>query len=132
LLGAPTANSPIGGIVLAPIVVRPTLIVNNAAATGNLGSITYRFEISDLSSFPVDPVRTFTADGIPQGNGTTSWVVNRDLGPSVLWFWRARATNGTITGPYSPAETFRTADRPAPTPYRPRRRTPPAPATRSA
>jgi len=112
LLGAPTANSPIGGIVLAPIVVRPTLIVNNAAATGNLGSITYRFEISDLSSFPVDPVRTFTADGIPQGNGTTSWVVNRDLGPSVLWFWHARATNGTITGPYSPAETFRTADPP--------------------
>jgi hypothetical protein len=112
LLGAPTANSPIGGIVLAPIVVRPTLIVNNAAATGNLGSITYRFEISDLSSFPVDPVRTFTADGIPQGNGTTSWVVNRDLGPSVLWFWHARATNGTITGPYSPVETFRTSDPP--------------------
>jgi hypothetical protein len=90
-------------------VARPTLVVNNATATGTPGNVTYRFEVSDLNSFPDDPVRTFTADGVAQGSGgTTSWVLTRDLGPSVLWYWRARATNGTVTGPFSNVETFRT------------------------
>jgi hypothetical protein len=85
-------------------------VVNNATATGNPGTVTYRFEVSDLSSFPNDPVRTFTADGVAQGSGgTTSWVLTRDLGPSVLWYWRARATNGTATSGFSNVETFRTA-----------------------
>src|SRR5262249_51261142 len=38
-----------------------------------------------------------------------SGVIPRDLGPSVLWYWHARATNGTVTGAYSATETFRTA-----------------------
>lgn len=106
-LSAPSAKSPIAGVTLDP--GRPTIVVNNATATGSVGSVTYRFEISDLPTFPNDPIRTFTEDGIAQGSGTTSWVVNRDLGPSVLWYWRALATNGTVTSPFSAVETFRTA-----------------------
>jgi hypothetical protein len=106
-LGTPTANSPTSGISVPN--GNPTLIVNNAAATGNVGTVTYRFEVSDQPSFPNDPARTFTADGIPQGSGsTTSWPVNRTLGNDVLWYWRARATNGTVTSDYSATETFRT------------------------
>jgi hypothetical protein len=105
---APTASSPVGGVTITT--ARPTLVVNNATATGSPGTVTYRFEVSDLSSFPNDPVRTFTADGVAQGSGgTTSWVLTRDLGPAVLWYWRARATNGTATGNFSNVETFRTA-----------------------
>jgi hypothetical protein len=81
---------------------------NNAPAAGSLGAITYRFEISDLNSLPNDPIRTFTADGIVQGAGTTSWNLNRDLGPDVLWYWHARATDGVTTSEYSATETFRT------------------------
>src|SRR5262245_48547216 len=106
-LSAPSANSPVGGVTVTTS--RPTLVVNNATSTGNAGTVTYRFEISDQSSFPNDPVRTFTADGVAQGSGTTSWVLTRDLGPSVLWYWRARATNGTVTSDFSNVETFRTA-----------------------
>ncbi|OLB61519.1 MAG: hypothetical protein AUI11_09380 [Acidobacteria bacterium 13_2_20CM_2_66_4] len=87
---------------------RPTLVVNNATASGTVGTVTYRFEISDLPTFPNDPVRTFTVDGIAEGSGTTSWQVNRDLGPDVLWYWHARATDGTTTAAYSSTETFRT------------------------
>lgn len=105
-LGPPTPQSPVGGTTI--VTNRPTLVVTNANATGTLGTITYRFEISDQSSFPNDPVRTFTVDGIAQGTGTTSWTVNRDLGPNVLWYWHARATDGTATGDYSATETFRT------------------------
>jgi hypothetical protein len=106
-LSAPSAKSPTGGQMVDP--GRPTLVVNNATATGNVGTVTYRFEVSDLSSFPPDPVRTFTQDGVAQGaGGTTSWVLTRDLGPSVLWYWRARATNGTLTSAFSGVETFST------------------------
>ncbi|HET6956371.1 MAG TPA: hypothetical protein VFI56_07310 [Vicinamibacterales bacterium] len=105
-LSAPTASSPVGGQTVT--IARPTLVVNNAVASGTVGTVTYRFEISDQSTFPNDPVRNFTVDGIAQGAGTTSWTLNRDLGPDVLWYWHARATDGVTTSAYSPTETFRT------------------------
>src|SRR5262249_61693691 len=67
-LAAPTASSPIGGATATQ--ARPTLVINNAAATSSPGTVTYRFEVSDQSSFPNDPVRTFTADGVAQGSGS--------------------------------------------------------------
>jgi hypothetical protein len=106
-LTAPTARSPIGGVTVDP--GRPTLVVDNAASTGAIGTVTYRFEISDSPLFPGDAARTVSEDGIVQGTGTTSWVVRRDLGPGTPWYWRARATNGTLVSAYSIAETFRTA-----------------------
>ncbi len=105
-LSAPSANSPIGGQVIPP--GRPTLVVNNATATGSIGAVTYRYEVSDLPSVPADPVRTFTHEGVPQGTGTTSWVVNRDLGANIKWYWRALATDGAVTSAFSPVETFST------------------------
>jgi hypothetical protein len=105
-LTAPAAVSPVRGETVN--VPRPVLVVNNAAASGNVGTVSYRFEVSDLSTFPNDAARTFTADGIPQGSPTTSWTVNRDLGTDVLWYWHARATDGVSTSAYSPTETFRT------------------------
>jgi hypothetical protein len=105
-LSAPSAKSPVGGVSVDP--GRPTLVVNNATSTGAIGTVTYHFEVSDVNTFPNDPVRTFTVDGIAQGSGTTSWTVNHDLGANVLWYWRARATNGTVTGAFSDVDTFRT------------------------
>jgi len=105
-IAAPTASSPTGGQTVN--VPRPNLVVNNAATSGNVGAVTYRFEISDTATFPNDPVRTFTADGVPQGVGTTSWTLTRDLGTDVLWYWHARATDGVATSAYSSTETFRT------------------------
>ena len=105
-LAAPTANTPVGGQTVN--VPRPALVVNNATASGNVGTVTYRFEISDQSSFPNDPARTFTADGVAQGVQTTSWTLTRDLGNDVLWYWHARATDGVVTSAYSSTETFHT------------------------
>jgi all-beta uncharacterized protein len=106
-LSAPTANAPVGGTTIT--VPRPTLVVNNSTPTGTVGTVTYRFEISDQPSFPVDAARTFSVDGIAQGTGgTTSGVVPRDLGPDVLWYWHARSTDGVATSDYSATETFRT------------------------
>ena len=105
-LATPSAKSPIGGAFVDP--GTPTLVVNNAAATGSAGAVTYRFEVSDVATFPADAVRTFSQDGVAQGSGTTSWVVNHTLGANVLWYWHALATNGTQTTAYSATETFST------------------------
>jgi len=105
-LSPPTPMSPVGGATVN--VPRPVLVVGNAASTGTVGTVTYRFEVSDLATFPNDPFRTFTEDNIPQGAQTTGWTVNRDLGNDVLWYWHARATDGAATSAYSATETFRT------------------------
>jgi hypothetical protein len=103
-LAAPTPRSPSGG---QDVELRPTLVVNNAAATGNVGTVTYRFEVSTDSTFPNDPAKTITQDGVAQGSGTTSWPVPSDLTQGVVYFWRARATNGTITTAFSAVESFK-------------------------
>lgn len=103
-LAAPTPRSPSGG---QDVELRPTLVVNNAAATGNVGTVTYRFEVSSDSTFPDDPAKTIAQDGVAQGSGTTSWPIPRDLTQGVVYFWRARATNGTITTAFSAVESFK-------------------------
>jgi Putative binding domain, N-terminal len=103
-LAAPTPRSPSGG---QDVELRPTLVVNNAAATGSVGTVTYRFEVSSDSTFPNDPARTITQDGVAQGSGTTSWPVPRDLTQGGVYFWRARATNGTVTTAFSAVESFK-------------------------
>jgi hypothetical protein len=105
-LSAPTATSPVGGQQVTE--TRPPLTVSNAAAAGTIGAVTYRFEISDQPTFPNDATRTFSIDGVAQGSAATTGTVNRDLGLDVLWYWHARATDGTVTSAYSATETFRT------------------------
>jgi hypothetical protein len=104
-LSAPTPRSPTGNQESAS--VRPALVVDNAVATGSAGTVTYRFEVSELNSFS-DPARVVAVDGIPQGSATTSWTVDRDLTAGTHYFWRARATNGTVTSAYSNVEAFTT------------------------
>jgi hypothetical protein len=104
-LAAPTGQSPTGGQQVDSLT--PTLVVANAAATGSVGTVTYRFEVSDVDSFP-DSSRTQAQDGVAQGGSTTSWQVPRNLTPNTTYSWRARATNGTLTTAFSGVETFRT------------------------
>jgi hypothetical protein len=125
-ISAPVPSSPTGGQQISG--VRPTLSVTNAATTGNVGAITYRFELSELASFAIGS-RTDTQEGVAQANGgITGWQVNHDLVRNIVYYWRVRATNGTITSDWTRVETFRTPDTsptpPAPTPPAP---TPPAP-----
>jgi hypothetical protein len=103
-LAPPTPRSPSGG---QDVELRPTLVVNNAVATGAIGTVTYRFEVSSDNTFPNDGSKTITQDGVAQGSATTSWPVPRDLSQGVVYFWRARATNGTITTAFSAVESFK-------------------------
>jgi hypothetical protein len=105
-LAAPMLASPAAGDTVGSL--RPTLVVTNAAATGAIGTVTYRFEVSEGDDFP-NSAKTVAQGGVAQGSGaTTSWQVTSDLLPNFLYFWRVRATNGTITSDWSTILTFKT------------------------
>ena len=96
-LAPPNAQSPAGGQVVDTLT--PTLIVANAAATGSVGSVTYRFEVSDQDAFP-DGVRTIAADAVAQGNGNTAWTVPQNLAPGTMYFWRVRANGASVASAF--------------------------------
>jgi hypothetical protein len=107
-LAAPTPKSPVGGVEIQGL--RPTLEVNNAAATGSVGNVTYRFELSESSDFPAGS-RTVVIDNVAQGNSSTSVQVPSDLQPALVYYWRARATNGAVTSSFSTTESLRAENR---------------------
>jgi hypothetical protein len=104
-LSAPVPKFPIAFELVA--VRKPNLVVANAVTTGNVGTVTYQFEVSELDSFPATN-RTSSSGSIPQGDNVTSWQPPSDLIPQFLYYWHARATNGTMTTEWSKTETFRT------------------------
>ena len=53
-ISAPALKGPVGGTQLDTL--RPTLEVTNAVTTGTPGAVTYRFEASELDTFPADYV----------------------------------------------------------------------------
>jgi hypothetical protein len=89
--------------------LRPTLTVRNATAD-QTGTRMYEFQISDNNNFTAVTApnvagfaATVSKTGVPEGTGgTTSFTVEQDLQPTTLFYWRARAVQGTTTGPWSP------------------------------
>jgi hypothetical protein len=120
----PTTPTPVSATLTAPkldspgmseqlATLRPTLTVQNATSDQPTGTRTYEFQISDTSSFSAvtvsSTIQGFDAQvgktGVPEGTGKTSFTVDADLQPTTVFFWRARAIQGSATGPWS--DTFK-------------------------
>ena len=121
----PTSPTPVAATVTAPAIeapaadtqldtLRPTLTVRNATAN-QAGTRTYEFQISDtqnftsaLTSHVVGYAATVSSTGVAEGSGgTTSWSPSQDLQPTTVFYWRARATQGGSSGPWSSVGSFR-------------------------
>jgi hypothetical protein len=120
----PTTPTPVSATLTAPKLdspaanaqtetLRPTLIVQNVTSDQPTGIRTYEFQISDTTAFSAattsSTIQGFDAQvgktGIAEGTGgKTSFTVESDLQPTTTFFWRARAIQGSATGPWS--ETF--------------------------
>src|SRR5438045_3845436 len=82
-IAAPAIKAPSSGVQLDTL--RPTLEVTNAVTTGTVGTVTYHFEASEQDTFPAGS-RTFVADGVSQGSGSTSVIVGpSDLIPHLIY-----------------------------------------------
>ena len=93
--------------------LRPTLTVGNATSDAT-GTRTYEFQISDNTNFSTSSsaipgfAATVGKTGVAEGSGgTTSFAVDTDLQPTTLFYWRARAVQGSATGPWSSTGRFK-------------------------
>ena len=101
------APVPIAPLTNAQTSTRPALRVVNAVRTGPAGAITYRFEISTVSSF-VSILMTGTNS---EGVNETGFIPPTDLPSTGLLFWRAIAfdlANG-VSSPPSAVQSFSAA-----------------------
>jgi hypothetical protein len=113
VLTAPTADSPVGDAQLTTL--RPTLVVRRATSD-QVGPRTYEFQVSDDPDFaPASAssvARSYrvvvSQSGIAEGPNDASFAVAVDLQPTTRFYWRARARQGTVDGPWSTVATFRT------------------------
>jgi hypothetical protein len=98
-ISAPTVREPASGSEVSSST--PTFTVGNATGASGLR---YRFEVASDSGFASTVA---VGDDVPEGaTGTTSWTVTQSLNLGATYFWRARASAGEATGPYSAPATF--------------------------
>ena len=113
VLTAPTVDSPADDAQLSTL--RPTLVVRKATSD-QVGPRTYEFQVSDDPDFQPASAsnlaryyRLVAAQAnIPEGPNDATFNVASDLQPATRFYWRARARQGTVDGPWSARSTFRT------------------------
>ena len=91
--------------------LRPTFVVNNAAHSGPVGSLSYLFELADSDSFANKAFLT-----VPEQANQTSLTSPQDLLFSTVYYWHVRAFDSKTLGPWSTTRAFQTLAKPAPPP----------------
>jgi len=86
----------------------PTLTTNNASHTGPVTAITYKFDVSDSSSFTN---LVYSGTAAEQGGGQTSLTLPSSvkLTANATYFWRVQATDAAsgVSSAYSSVFTFK-------------------------
>ena len=114
VIEAPAPTMPINGATAASL--RPDLTVQNGAVSGNAGAVVYQYHLDDEGpSFP-NPVLIVASRSV---TGTTSAQFEDTLAPDTQFWWRVRATNGTVTTNWSVTVTFTTPSTSPPPPAPP-------------
>ncbi len=103
VIGAATPIAPIGGVTVATLA--PALSFSNAPSSGNAATLQYYVAVSEDEAFA-------TVTGVwsvPQQPVSTSFQIPFGvLQLGRLYFWAVRGYDGISTGPWSPAQSFRT------------------------
>ena len=102
-LGIPVPSSPDGSATTPT--TRPTYVVNNGTVSGPVGTVTYLVQVATDLGFVeiVDSPST-----VRSSDSQTSVASQVDLAEDAVYYWRARATNGSLTTSWSPIAVFRT------------------------
>lgn len=109
VIGEPVLVSPILNTTVSTL--RPKFVLSNAARSGPVGPITYIIEISNSDTF----AQKIVIGPIAEQPGQTSVDPPADGQFSSYYFWHARASDPTTTGPWSETHAFSTPAAP-PTP----------------
>jgi len=98
---APVPLRPVGGVRVETFV--PELVVTNSQDAEN-DPLTYRFQIDRVASF--DSVELQVSPDVPEGVGQTAWSPALPLQENTTYYWRAAASDGNTSGPWSLAHFF--------------------------
>lgn len=98
----------------------PDLTWNNAARTGAAGAVSYNLQVATDEGFS-GVIASWSA---AEGSSRTISGVPTTLSYDARYYWRVRAVEATVTGPWSSAQSFLAPSTPPPTPPPPT--TPPA------
>jgi hypothetical protein len=100
-ISTPLPIAPLNG---THTVLRPALRVTNVARQGPAGTITYKFEISTVSTFASILAGAPVAEGVVE----TGFIPPSDLPTGVTLFWRATAIDAanTVTSASSVVQSF--------------------------
>ena len=101
-LTAPLNDSPSDDVQLTTL--QPTLRVSNGTSTA-AGARSYEFQVSANDAFST--IAASNASVAEDAGGKTSWTVSTALQPTTRYWWRARAVQGSTSGPWSTATRFR-------------------------
>ena len=102
-LTTPQLSTPNEGVSFKFVEQPVTLVVKNAVTTGST-ALTYTFEVATDAAFGA---KVITKDGVAQGaNGSTSVTLDR-LAADKTYYWRSRATSGSVAGPFTKGRSFK-------------------------
>ncbi|WP_298434851.1 Ig-like domain-containing protein, partial [Geobacter sp.] len=101
---APTLNTPPNGIPNQNevTITAPALVVNNASDLDG-DTLSYTFEIDTVDTFSSPNKKT--SSPVAEGAGTTQWTTPA-LTDNTTWYWRAKANDGKIDGPWMATGSF--------------------------
>ncbi len=90
----------------------PTFFFTNASPFQAGAQLTYTIQVSTAADFSnVTASISNLAEGSGNiGTGQTGWTINRDLEEGSTYYWRARAVEGSLTGPFSDSKQFAAVD----------------------
>ncbi len=92
--------------------LRPTFFFTNATPFGADGELSYTIQVSSRNDFTnVTASTSGVLEGAGDiGTGQTGWTIGRDLLDGQTYYWRVRAVEGSLLGPFSAPEEFTVAD----------------------
>ena len=101
-LTTPQLTSPAEGASFKNVEQPVTLSVKNAVTTGST-ALTYTFEVATDASFGS---KAFSKEGVSEASGGTTLKIDK-LAADKTYFWRARASSGSIAGPFTKPRSFK-------------------------
>ena len=102
---SPTANQILSGL-------RTRFVVTNATHTGFIGPVVYKFQVARDEAF----TNIFGEWNVPEQTDQTSLDLPQDFAYSSVYYWHARAFDGSTTGPWSRTLGLGTPNPPPPPP----------------
>jgi fibronectin type 3 domain-containing protein len=88
--------------------LQPTLVFSNGTPFATGAGLTYTLQVSTQSDFSdVTASVSDLAQGAENpGTGKTAWTLTRDLAEGGTYYWRVRAVEGLVSGPFSATQQF--------------------------